>query len=101
MGSGWLLTVYDEPLHADRPGRRRMTALERLQAWYFNQCDGDWEHGHGVRIETLDNPGWSLKVNLLDTDLEDRVFARIEIERTTMDWLHAWKAENEFCAACG
>ncbi len=36
-------------------------ALSRLQRWYSAQCDGDWEHGLGVRIETLDNPGWMVQ----------------------------------------
>lgn len=33
-------------------------ALERLEEWFENNCDGDREHGAGIRIETLDNPGW-------------------------------------------
>jgi len=32
--------------------------MERIQDWYRRQCDGDWEHSYGVKIETLDNPGW-------------------------------------------
>lgn len=38
--------------------------LKGLQDWYCSQCNGDWEHGYGVSIETLDNPGWSLKIEL-------------------------------------
>jgi hypothetical protein len=26
-------------------------ALDRLQAWYADQCDGDWEHDEGIEIE--------------------------------------------------
>jgi len=37
--------------------------LTELQAWYVVQCDGDWEHTYGVKIETLDNPGWMLRVD--------------------------------------
>lgn len=44
--------------------------VEFLAAWYAQQCDGDWEHDSGVLITTLDNPGWSLQVNIRDTDLE-------------------------------
>ncbi|MFE2849501.1 Imm53 family immunity protein, partial [Streptomyces scopuliridis] len=32
--------------------------LDWLQNWYTQQCDGDWEHEWGVKIATLDNPGW-------------------------------------------
>jgi hypothetical protein len=42
--------------------------LPRLQRWYHSQSDGTWEHASGVRIETLDNPGWSLKVDLRGTN---------------------------------
>ncbi|WP_203237204.1 Imm53 family immunity protein [Streptomyces gilvosporeus] len=34
--------------------------LSSLTAWYTSQCDGGWEHEYGIRIETLDNPGWSV-----------------------------------------
>jgi hypothetical protein len=35
-----------------------------LERWYQEQCDGDWEHHSGVTIETLDNPGWLVKIDL-------------------------------------
>jgi hypothetical protein len=28
-----------------------------LENWFTRQCDGDWEHGEGVVIESLDDPG--------------------------------------------
>ena len=37
--------------------------LLRLQRWYVSRCDGEWEHGMGVRIETLDNPGWQVVID--------------------------------------
>ncbi len=51
-----------------------MEALNRLQQWYRSQCDGVWEHSWSVRIATLDNPGWSVDVNLCDTPLEGKSF---------------------------
>jgi hypothetical protein len=45
-----------------------------LMNWYRSQCNGDWEHRHGVVIETLDNPGWSLIVDLERTPLDGRPF---------------------------
>lgn len=45
--------------------------LNWLQAWYADQCNEDWEHEWGVKIETLDNPGWSVSIDLEETDLED------------------------------
>jgi hypothetical protein len=51
-------------------------SLRWLMQWYVGQCDNDWEHTYGVEIGTLDNPGWSLKVDLRETALEGRSFAR-------------------------
>src|SRR5690348_1300611 len=45
-----------------------MEIIEWIQAWYLDQCDGHWEHQYGMVIETLDNPGWSIRVELEGTD---------------------------------
>jgi hypothetical protein len=47
-----------------------MDPLTQLERWYLSQCDGDWEHTHGIVIGTLDNAGWSLTIDLLETPLE-------------------------------
>src|SRR5688572_21280008 len=44
--------------------------LTWLIQWYLSQCDEIWEHQFGVTIDTLDNPGWSLTVDLDGTALE-------------------------------
>ncbi|BFV59917.1 hypothetical protein KCMC57_up50210 [Kitasatospora sp. CMC57] len=51
-----------------------------LTAWYTAQCDGDWEHEYGIRIETLDNPGWSVEVDLEGTGLDGVLPDRIETD---------------------
>ncbi|KMS54394.1 hypothetical protein V474_21955 [Novosphingobium barchaimii LL02] len=48
--------------------------LDWLMQWYLSQCDEDWEHQFGVTIDTLDNPGWSLSVDLDGTILEGLAF---------------------------
>ncbi len=59
-----------------------------LQNWYAAQCDGDWEHSYGVQIETLDNPGWYVVINLADTPLEDATFQGVdESYRSEDDWV--------------
>jgi hypothetical protein len=77
------------------------TVLSRLEEWYRSQCNGDWEHGEGVEIGTLDNPGWRIQISLADTDLQSRAFDRIKIERSADDWLHAWVEEDAWNAAAG
>lgn len=65
-----------------------MTSLiTKLSSWYYSQCNGDWEHSWGVKLTTLDNPGWSLSVNLTDTDLALAVLPESEEHRTDNDWI--------------
>ena len=40
-----------------------MNELAWLQHWYQAQCDGRWEHQYGIKIDTLDNPGWQVKID--------------------------------------
>src|SRR5437660_4751085 len=54
-----------------------MSTIERLQSWYTRQCNGDWEHSAGVLIESCDNPGWWVKINLAGTLLQSLVFTEI------------------------
>ena len=84
-------------MSADQP-----TALGRRQAWYQSQCDGEWEHGYGISISTLDNPGWRISIDLHDLKLADTAFETMteNIEHPT-DWMRCWKDESKFEAACG
>ncbi len=56
-----------------------MTNLQKLQKWVSEQANGEWEHSFGVKIETLDNPGWSLVIDLTDTKYEDLTTAEVSI----------------------
>ena len=63
-----------------------MDTIAWLQQWYIAQCDDEWEHEYGIKIETMDNPGWLVKIDLKYTTLED---IRIRIERINSspnDW---------------
>ena len=55
-----------------------MDTLKELQDWYRSQCNADWEHSYGVKIDTLDNPGWSVTIDIADTDFESIAFRQIE-----------------------
>lgn len=61
--------------------------LRWLQQWYAAQCDGDWEHSYGIRIETLDNPGWSVTIDLSETELASLPFEEIRADMSENDWL--------------
>jgi len=53
--------------------------LLRLQKWFSSQCNGTWEHQRGVSIESTDNPGWWIKINIAGTDLEDCEFEEVRV----------------------
>src|SRR5687768_5199637 len=57
--------------------KQAVDILQSIQEWYTEQCDGDWEHSYGIVIETLDNPGWLVKVDLTDTALNTRPFTKV------------------------
>lgn len=78
-----------------------MDSIVRLQQWYLAQCNGSWEHHFGVKIDTLDNPGWSFIVDLHGTRHQDAPLERIEIEKSENDWLHCWKEESRFLGMGG
>jgi hypothetical protein len=80
-----------------------MNEFERLQAWYLSQCDGDWEHDGGVSITTLDNPGWSVDINLEGTALQDRTFISIEhgLNPDAPDWVICKVNKNVFMGRGG
>jgi hypothetical protein len=86
----------DSQFYMDEPD-----SLTWLQAWYATQCDGDWEHDYGVSIETLDNPGWFLRLDLQGTAMDGLTFAGQEIHRSKNDWFIARVVDDRFEVACG
>lgn len=79
-----------------------MELLERLQNWFQLHCDGDWEHSYGVTIETLDNPGWQLTVDLTNSLLEDVEFQPIctgDAESDRGFWIDCKKVGKNFVGA--
>lgn len=68
----------------------------------MKQCDFDewsgWQDFNGISITTLDNPGWYVKIDLDETNLESKVFVEVNIERTERDWVQCkviFEDENE------
>ncbi|WP_083934104.1 Imm53 family immunity protein [Kribbella catacumbae] len=59
-------------------------ALEFMVSWFAMHCDGDWEHHDGIKIATLDNPGWALDVRIDGTELDEFV----------VDWRKPTKVSN-------
>ena len=78
---------------------RGVTELDWLQSWYADHCDGVWEHTYGVRVDTIDNPGWSLRVDLVGTELEHRTFTRRDESRSAGVWYVLWVEGQVFYGA--
>lgn len=80
-----------------------MNELQQVQDWYDSQCNQDWEHSYGVKIDTLDNPGWSLEVDLLETELAGRnfeSFSRGDCEEDS-DWICCRVEQEKFKGSGG
>lgn len=73
-----------------------MEPLDTLQGWYASCCDGDWEHTFGVKIDTLDNSGWTVEIDLTDTSLENKSFTPVHIDRTEDDWIRCEVSSGKF-----
>lgn len=70
--------------------------LRDLQDWYEAQCDGDWEHSNGIRVETLDNPGWLVEIDLADTLLENKPFDTVKVEEDETSWIRCQMEDGKF-----
>lgn len=75
--------------------------FEWLMNWYRSQCDGDWEHQNGIRIGTLDNPGWWIDIDLSRTGAEGRAKSGILDERSSTDWVFIEATDDMFRARGG
>jgi hypothetical protein len=77
------------------------TGLSLLEEWYSARCNGQWEHSWGIKIETLDNPGWKISIDLNETRGDWKNLERVKIVRTEEDWIHYWVEKKTFQINCG
>ncbi len=75
-------------------------AIGGLQRWFLEQCNGDWEHSFGIRLETLDNPGWLVTVDLEETSYSEAAVPRARVERSETDWVQ-WEVTNSKFVGAG
>ena len=70
--------------------------IDWLQNWYCSNCDGGWEHSYGIKIQTLDNPGWHVEIDLMETRVADKPFA--EVAKDESDDLQGskWKVRRRW-----
>jgi hypothetical protein len=82
-----------------------MSRLLELQEWYRNQCDGEWEHHHGVKIDSIDNPSWWVIIDLEKAVLTETDFTEIfqgvdaDDHPVSDQWLHCCVKKTQFHGA--
>jgi hypothetical protein len=69
--------------------------LSWLQQWSSAHCDGEWEHGFGVTIATLDNPGWSVTIDVEGTQLASTPFESVKTAVSDTSWVRCHVAERK------
>jgi hypothetical protein len=74
----------------------REDELDWLESWLAQQADGEWEHSYGIRIESLDNPGWAVSIDLEGTPLATKPFGMVHIAKGERDWLTCSVREGKF-----
>lgn len=76
-------------------------ALTELGRWLAVQAPAYQATAGRVHIDTLDNPGWSLEVELDGSDLAGRLLPMVEFNRTETDWCHCFTRDGKFMAFGG
>ncbi len=70
--------------------------LACVQNWYAAQCNGDWEHNYGVKIETTDNPGWYVEIDLTDTVWDAVMIPFARDETSESEWIQFEVRDGRF-----
>lgn len=58
-----------------------------IEEWYLENQAEEWGGTTSVKIETIDNPGWSVKINLQETNLENKSFNDFFDDKSEDDWI--------------
>ncbi|WP_370947156.1 Imm53 family immunity protein [Amycolatopsis sp. cg5] len=77
-----------------------MSAFRFVQDWYAAHCDGEWEHEFGMTINTLDNPGWIIEIDIAHTGADGRRLTKALTEPGPGQWIWSWCDGRKFGAAC-
>lgn len=75
--------------------------VKGLEDWFGSQCDEDWEHSFGLSIETTDNPGWHVEIDLAETAWASVSFPFARTERSDYDWIQIEIREGKFSGSGG
>ncbi len=79
----------------------KMDNIQWLSIWFQKYCDGEREQQYGIDIQTLDNPGWSVKIDLHDTPFSCIPFTQVEREWEVNHWISCFVRNECFWGFCG
>ena len=76
-----------------------MEMIKWLEDWYKSQCVDNWEHMSVINIYTVDNPGWRVKIDIIDTEVENKPFEDYEYNlEDDNDWMFCQVRNGKFDA---
>ena len=73
--------------------------LRTLENWHASLCDGDWEHTYGIKIGTLDNPGWMVRIDTRGTPLEYADYPEVRRTDDAREWIDCRIRDGTFLGA--
>ncbi len=76
-----------------------MTVFKWLTNWFMSNCNGDWEHENQIKIYTVDNPGWSIQIDLTGSSLESVETDYFRVENGSSDWYGFKFHDGKYSAA--
>ena len=77
-----------------------MEITDWIQNWFKNNCDGDWEKAEVILINTTENPGWEVEIDISNTSIANMNINWILNENGAQDW-YGVKIENQKFNATG
>ena len=90
------------PIDIDDVPTEEIKMMEWLVDWYKSQCGKEagcfcnWGDFYGIKIETIDNPGWHVQIDLAETDAAQKPFEAIERDRSDNDWIFCKVQDGKF-----
>lgn len=76
-----------------------MDYFYKLYKWFYEHCNGDWEHDRGIDL-LLKNNTWSVSINLTDTEMEGKKLDPLIIKRSNLDWVSCYVEDDLFKINC-
>ncbi len=106
IAGGWVQTLCQNSIKPLHMPAETTVDFANLIEWYRSQCDDWWEHQHGIKLDTLDNPGWMLTVDLIGTDLQGKPMIELRegvsptAHPVSPRWIQCSVTDNQFRGAC-